>query len=154
MRDSFIRYRYTVRMDDMNQYGFMHGGRLLTISDETGFLAAHRHSGTDCLTVAVHRARFYRPLQQDENLLFEAQVGLTGNTSLWVPVRVLTQNHRHPAMESVIVFVAVNESGRPQKVPGVVAETTAEQQLQSRVRSLFEQVREKSCSNNHPEICR
>ncbi|MFQ5355709.1 MAG: acyl-CoA thioesterase [Mariprofundaceae bacterium] len=138
----------------MNQYGFMHGGRLLTISDETGFLAAHKHTGTDCLTVAVHHVRFYRPLQQKETLLFEAQVGLTGNTSLWVPVRVLTQDHRQPAMEAVIVFVAVNESRCPQKVSGVVAESTAEQQLQSRVRALFEQVRKKTGSNNLPEICR
>ncbi len=144
MHDSLIRHHYTVREADLNQYGLMHGGRLLTLADETGFLAAHRHANADCLTLAVYRARFYRSLPLGRRLIFEARVAFTGRTSLWVPVRVEDGQGRKPAMESVIIFVAVDKDKRPREVPQVVAQTSSEQELQSRIRRLHARIREET----------
>jgi len=136
MGDSFIRYNYCVRGVDLNHYGIMHGGRLLTLSDEVGFLAAHKHAGMDCLTQGVHQALFYQPARRGQNLVFEAQVAWVGNTSLWVPIRVYNQRAENVIMEAVMVFVAVDENMHPQHAPPVRPGSESEQRLHDRIQRL------------------
>ncbi len=136
MRDSFIRYDYCVRGADLNHYGIMHGGRLLTLSDEVGFLAAHKHAGMDCLTQGVHQALFYQPARLGQNLVFEAQVAWVGNTSMWVPVRVYNQQDGDTVMEVIMVFVAVDENMRPRHAPPVRPGSESEQRLHDRIQRL------------------
>jgi len=128
--DTAIRRDYTILTSDLNGYGFMHGGRLLMLADEAGFLAAHDFCKTDCLTVAVHQARFHRPAYKDERLILKAQVAFTGKTSLWVPVSILMANE-HLVMEAVVVYTAVDAQRSPVKVPAVTANNATEHQLQA-----------------------
>lgn len=132
--DSFTRISYHIRAQDMNQYGSIHGGRLLTLADEVGFLAAHRHAGQACLTVGVHQARFYRGAEAGMQLDIEARVGLTGHTSLWVPVRMALAGE--DIMDAVYVYVAVDARGAPCPVPSVVADTEDAQALQARMQAM------------------
>jgi len=127
MSDSLVQQHYCVQKGDLNGYGIMHGGRLLTLCDNVGFLAAHAHSGMSCLTVGVHQGRFYQPVKQGQELVIKAQVALAGNTCLWVPVRVSKESHT--VMEVTMVFVAMNAEGRPQKVPGLKPGSQPEQDL-------------------------
>jgi len=128
--DTAIRRDYTILASDLNGYGFMHGGRLLMLADETGFLAAHNFCKTDCLTVAVHQARFHRPAYKDDHLILQAQVAFTGKTSLWVPVSILMANE-HLMMEAIVVYTAVDAQRSPVKVPAVTASNATEHQLQA-----------------------
>jgi len=128
--DTAIRRDYTVLASDLNGYGFMHGGRLLMLADEAGFLAAHDFCKTDCLTVAVHQARFHHPAYKDDHLILQAQVVFTGKTSLWVPVSILMANE-HLMMEAVVVYTAVDAQRSPVKVPAVTASNATEHQLQA-----------------------
>jgi len=84
IQDSICHQHYTVEASDLNHYGIMHGGRLLTLCDETGYLSARRHAGGNCLTRAVHQARFQHPAHVGEQLILQAVVGLTGHSSLSV----------------------------------------------------------------------
>jgi len=136
MGDSFIRYDYCVRGADLNHYGIMHGGRLLTLSDDAGFLAAHKHAGMDCLTRGVHQALFYRPARRGQNLVFEAQVAWVGNTSLWVPVSVYHQKDENAIMEAIMVFVAVDKNMRPQHAPPIKPVSESERRLHDRIQRL------------------
>ena len=128
--DTAISKDYTVLTGDLNGYGFMHGGRLLMLADETGFLAANHFCDRDCLTVAVHQARFHRPAYQNEHLILQARVAFTGKTSLWVPVSILAA-HDRLIMEAVVVYTAVDAQRSPVKVPAVTAHNAAEHQLQA-----------------------
>jgi len=129
--DTTIRMVYHIHPRDMNQYGSIHGGRLLTLADETGFLAAHGHAGQRCVTVGVHQARFFRGAAAGVHIEIEAQVALTGSTSLWVPIRMrLAQEERALVMDAVYVYVAVDENGRPQPVADISAYTSDERTLQ------------------------
>jgi uncharacterized protein (TIGR00369 family) len=131
--DTTIRIGYHIRPQDMNHYGTIHGGRLLTLADETGFLAAHGHAGQRCLTAGVYQARFYRSAAAGEQIEIQAQVALVGRTSMWVPVRMrLTDNDHSPVMDAVYVFVAVNDHGRPEPIAEITAETEEEKALQAR----------------------
>ncbi len=126
---------YTVQNADLNGYHVLHGGRLLTLADEVGFLAAHGFCNRDCLTVAVHRARFYRPCPEGELIHLQAQVGLTGNSSIWVQIEV-TNNQKACVMDAVIVYAAVDKQRRPVKVGQVQAETPQEKKLQQYMQQL------------------
>ncbi|HXH65293.1 MAG TPA: hotdog domain-containing protein [Mariprofundaceae bacterium] len=137
--DTIIRIGYHIRSQDMNRYGSIHGGRLLTLADETGFLAAYRHAGQRCLTVGVHQAHFFRGAATGEQIEIEARVALTGHTSLWVPVRMwLAQGDQAPVMDAVYVFVAIDEHGRPEPVTGIAAHTEEEKALQARILAMRE----------------
>ena len=132
--DSLTRTSYHIRTQDMNQYSSIHGGRLLTLADEIGFLAAHRHAGGRCLTVGVHQARFYRGAEAGMQLDIEARVGLTGHSSLWVPVRMVLTGE--DIMDAVYVYVAVDARGTPCPVPGVVADSEDAAALQARMQAM------------------
>ena len=132
--DSLTCISYHIRAQDMNQYGSIHGGRLLTLADEVGFLAAHRHAGQRCLTVGVHQARFYRGAEAGMQIDIETRVALTGRTSMWVPVRMALAGE--DIMDAVYVYVAVDARGAPSPVPSVVADTREERELQARMQTL------------------
>jgi uncharacterized protein (TIGR00369 family) len=132
--DSLTRTSYHIRAEDMNRYGSIHGGRLLTLADEIGFLAAHRHAGERCLTVGVHQAGFHRGATAGMQLDIEARVALTGRTSLWVPVRMSLAGE--DIMDAVYVYVAVDALGTPSPVPTVVADTDDERALQTRMQAM------------------
>jgi len=130
-----ISKAYTVQTGDLNGYNVLHGGQLLTLADELGFLAAHGFCNRDCLTVAVHRARFHRPCLVGELIHIQAQVGLTGNSSIWVLIEVSNDQHAC-VMDAVIVYSAVDKQRRPVKVGNIRAATAQEEQLQQHMRQL------------------
>lgn len=132
--DTLVRIDYDIRSQDMNHYGTIHGGRLLTLADETGFLSAHHHAGQRCLTAGVYQARFFRSAATGERIEIEARVALVGRTSLWVPVRMwLAKEDQAPLMDAVYVYVAVDADGHPQPVAGISAQSPDEKALQARI---------------------
>lgn len=144
MHASRTDYDYRVTATDLNRYGFMHGGRLLTLADEVAYMAARQHAPGDYLTLAVHRARFHRPAQLGQILRCRAQVAMTGKSSLWVPVDV-DDGEGGRIMEAVFVFVAVGKDMRPRRVPAVVAVSEAERKLQASMQALHAQTRHGRC---------
>jgi len=147
--DTAIRKDYTVLAGDLNGYGFIHGGRLLMLADEAGFLAAHGFCKTDCLTVAVHQARFHHPAYKDEHLILQAQVAFTGKTSLWVPVSILAAD-KQLIMESIIVYTAVDAQRSPVRVPNIKANNAAEHQLQADIIRLRKFIRSDHAGDIQP----
>jgi len=114
----------------------MHGGRLLTLCDEVGYVAARKHAGGDCLTRAVHQAQFHHAIQEGEQLTFRARVGLTGHSSLWVFIEVLSIKGNRCMMDAVFVYAAIDEHRHVRQVPAIDAETNEERQLQDRLKSM------------------
>ena len=139
--DTLFRHDYTVEASDLNQYGIMHGGRLLTVCDEVAYVSAHKHAGCACLTRAVHQANFNMPAHENEILTISAQVGLTGLSSLWVDVNVINA-HKIIMMDAVFVFVALDEHRQTQHVAPVYALSDAEKLLQKRLSRMKSQLNE------------
>ncbi len=138
IQHSEFYHAYKVTTADLNRYGIMHGGRLLTLCDEVGYIAARKHADGDCLTRAVHQAQFHHAVQAGDEITFHARVGLTGHSSLWVFVEIInTKDGRH-IMDAVFVYVAIDESLHVRQVPAIHAETDEEKQLQSRLKRIRE----------------
>lgn len=125
---SFVRHEGRVEKSDLNGYGLMHGGRLLTICDEIGYLSARKHAECDCLTRSAHHIQFYSMLREKESFSVEARVLLTGTTSLWVECAV--KQAGETAMSAVFVYIAVNRDFRPVAIPAIRAENREEEHAQ------------------------
>jgi acyl-CoA hydrolase len=125
---------FRVHEADLNGYGFMHGGRLITLCDETAYLAAMRHCGCDCLTRAIHQASFHAPLHPNDSFEIIARPALTGKSSIWVACEAIRDDS--VVMDAVLVFVAVDKALQPVSVPELIAESEDERQLVQQLRAM------------------
>jgi acyl-CoA hydrolase len=121
---------------DVNLLGTVHGGVVMRLVDSVAGAAASRHSGGPAVTVAMDEMVFLVPVRVGDLVHAHAQVNWAGRTSLEVGVRVTGErwDQAGPATHvasAYLVFVAVDEEGRPRPVPGVVPETDADRQRQA-----------------------
>lgn len=137
---SLVSHNASVKKSDLNGYGFMHGGKLLTLCDEIGYLAAKKHAEADCLTRAVHNTQFLSMMKENEPFSVQAKVVLTGKTTLWVSC--IVKNDRQTVMSAVFVFIAVDKQFRSIPVPAIQTESSEEKNEQALMQQLYHQVTE------------
>jgi uncharacterized protein (TIGR00369 family) len=132
--DSSVTLTQMMEVTDANVAGNVHGGVIMRLVDTAAALAAIKHSGGLALTVAIDEMTFLEPVQIGEVIVLRAAVNDVGTTSMECGVRVdahdpVTAAVRH-VNSAYLVFVAVDEDGRPRPVPDLVAETDAERRRQ------------------------
>ena len=116
--------------NDTNTLGNLLGGRLMHFIDLTGAMAAYRHSRTHVVTAAMDHIDFIRPVRLGDLLTLKSSVNRAFTSSMEVGVKVWAENTRTGEVVHVasayLVFVAVDEHGRSQTVPGLLPETPDE----------------------------
>ena len=115
---------------EANVHGNVHGGVIMKLVDEAGGVAALHHCRRPLVTVAIDSLSFLHPVRIGNLLTLHAEVTHAGRTSLEAEVRVeaenmLTGQVTHVA-SAYVVYVALDERGRPTPVPPLVAETDEE----------------------------
>ncbi len=138
IRNSYVQHKGDVSKEDLNQYEVMHGGRLLTLCDEVGYLAAKKHAECDCLTRAVHQAQFRAMLKEGDTFTIEAKVVLCGNSTLWTDCQI--KKAGESVMSALFVYIAVDKTFKPVSIPPVYAENESEQALQAQVQAFRDRV--------------
>ena len=123
-----------MEVTDANVAGNVHGGVIMRLVDTAAALAAIKHSGGVALTVGIDEMTFLEPVQIGEVVVLRACVNDVGRTSMECGVRVeaedpLTGIIRH-VNSAYLVFVAVDEKGRPRPVPPLIAESEEERRRQ------------------------
>lgn len=131
-------HKGVVQQSDLNGYGLMHGGRLLTLCDEVGYLAAMKHCECDCLTRAAHEVIFDAFMREGDIYSVEARVVLTGSTTLWVQCRVLHEQKK--VMSAVFVYIAVDKELHSIPVPEIFSASDEEKAEQQRMEALRNRV--------------
>ena len=130
-RSELIRW---MGVQDANHVGFVHGGIVMKTCDEAAAIAAIRHSGCRVVTAGVDRMTFTEPVYVGELLNCFASINAAWRTSMEVGVRVEAENprtgERRHTSTAYVTMVALDEHGKPTAVPGVLAESEAEQQRQ------------------------
>lgn len=116
--------------DMANFAGNVHGGTILKYLDSVAYACASRYSGSYVVTLSVDQVMFLQPIHVGELVTFLASVNYTGNSSMEVGIRVITENIqqrqvRH-ANSCYFTMVAVDAERKPVKVPPLVT-VTAEQ---------------------------
>jgi acyl-CoA hydrolase len=116
---------------DVNLLGTVHGGVVMRLVDSVAGAVAGRHSGGPAVTVSMDEMVFLKPVRVGDLIHVHAQVNWAGRTSMEVGVRVTAErwNKTTPpehVASAYLVFVAVDDDGRPRTVPRVVAEDGAD----------------------------
>ena len=114
---------------DTNLLGSVHGGVVMKLVDDVAGVVAQRHSGGPAVTASMDEMDFVEPVRVGDLVHAEAQVNWAGRTSMEVGVRVLAEPWNEAGVEPVrvatayLVFVAIDEDGRPRPVPPLEPET-------------------------------
>src|SRR5215472_9123521 len=115
---------------DANGYGNVHGGVIMRFVDEAGGAAAIRHSQSRCVTVALDHMSFDAPAYIGDIVTVDAFLTFTGHTSMEVQCEVTAESIPTGAKRRVstcyIVFVAIDENGKPATVPPLIPQTDEE----------------------------
>ena len=115
---------------DANQRGYVHGGVIMHLMDEAAGTVAIRHSQRPCVTASIDRMNFFAPVYVGNLLILKASVNFVGKTSLEIGVKIEAEDmmtgKRVHTNSSYLVYVALDDDGRPTSVPRVVPESKAE----------------------------
>ena len=113
--------------DMANFSGNVHGGTILKLLDQVAYACASRYAGEYVVTLSVDQVMFRQPIHVGELVTLLASVNYTGNTSMEVGVKVITENIRgrsvRHANSCFFTMVAVGEDGKPTAIAPLEPET-------------------------------
>lgn len=115
---------------ETNPLNNLFGGELLARMDRAASIAARRHSRRIVVTAAVNHVAFNRSIPLGSVVTIEAKVSRAFSTSMEVYLDVWIEDRESgecvKANEAIYTFVAVDETGRPVKIPELIAESSIE----------------------------
>jgi acyl-CoA hydrolase len=113
-----------------NVRGDLFGGELMALVDQAAAVAAIRHAGGPAVTATIERVDFRERIPVGALVTCQASVDFVGNSSMHISVEVYSEQvstgerrHTHTAH---VVFVAVDEQGKPKRVPRLIPENEEE----------------------------
>lgn len=128
--DSIAEQVYVIRPEYMNGGGRLFGGRLMEWIDGVAGLVAIRHAQSHVITAAVDNLKFIRGAYQNDLVVLRGKLTYVGNTSMEVRVDTYVEDYfegtRRPINRAYLIMVAVDEEGKPRKVPEIILENESE----------------------------
>ena len=130
VEDSSMVFVMQMTHQDANIMGNVHGGVIMKQVDNTTGIVATRHSHGAVVTASIDRLDFYSPVYVGDLLRIKACINLVGKTSMEIGAKVEAENFitgevRHTA-SAYLTFVALDENGKPKKVPDLLFENDDE----------------------------
>lgn len=117
-----------------NIAGIVHGGEIMKLVDTAAGLSAIKHAGGMCVTVSMDEMSFLHPVHVGDLVTVAASVNDVGRTSLEVGVRVdvedVVSGDRKHTSSAYLVFVALDEDGKPRAVPPLIPGNATERRRQ------------------------
>ena len=146
---SSITLRFLAEPNTVNFGGKVHGGTVMKWIDEAGYACATTWAKRYCVTVYVGGIRFHRPIRIGELVEVEARLAYTGTSSMNLAVEVrsgdiktdLKATGLQKTTECIIVFVGLDEDGRPAPVDSFAPGTPGEVALAERVKASLDAAR-------------
>lgn len=137
--------RRIMELMDGNGQGNVHGGVIMRMVDEAAAIVAMKHAQKPVVTARVERFDFLAPAYIGDVVSVHCALNYVGRTSMEVGVEVraediLSGDIRNIA-SSYLIFVALDEHGKPAPVPPLVPadEEEAERIEQARIRRMHMQ---------------
>lgn len=129
-KSNSITFQFISEPTEVNFGGKVHGGAVMKWIDQTAFACARNWAESYCVTVYVGGIQFYKPINIGEVIKIDATVIYTGNSSIHIAAEVYSRKISSSEFEKkthcIIVFVSVNDEGRPQAVRKWVPKTEKE----------------------------
>jgi len=119
-----------VLQNDTNNLDNLMGGRLLYWMDITAGITAQRHCNRTSVTASVNNVSFNNPIPRGSIVTIEASISRSFTSSMEIFLDVWAEDtlsgEKTKCNEAIYTFVAVNNLGKPVKVPPVTPETKLE----------------------------
>lgn len=148
-----VTLRFLAEPADVNFGGKMFGGAVMKWIDLAGFACASGWSESYCVTAYVGGIGFERPIMIGSLVEARAQVVLTGTSSMHIAVDVYSRGLRETewarTTHCLVVFVAVDEAGKPHPVPPWVPETEADRLLADYAEDMKVQAKQMEAKRAH-----
>jgi acyl-CoA hydrolase len=123
---------------DANTYGNVHGGAIMRMVDEAAAIVAVRHARRPVVTARVERFDFLEPAYIGNVVTVDCAMNYVGRTSMEVGVEVAAEDlmtgEIRKVASSQLIYVALDENGRPTPVPPLVPADAQEEARMGRVR--------------------
>ena len=131
--------RRLMELMDANAHGNVHGGVIMRVVDESAAIVAIKHSqNPKVVTARVERFDFLAPAYIGNVVSIHCAMNFVGRTSMEVGVEVMAEDIitgevRHIA-SSYVIYVALDENGKPTPVPPLMPADDAEKTIIERAR--------------------
>ena len=140
--DREVTLRFFAEPCAINFAGKVHGGTVMKWIDQAGYACAVGWSKLYCVTVYVGGIRFYTPVHIGDLVEVHAKVIYTGTTSMHIAVDVWARDPKaaefHKTTHCIIIFVAVDDAGKPIPVPPWHPESDGDVALQGYAKKLMD----------------
>jgi acyl-CoA hydrolase len=126
--------RRLMELIDANAHGNVHGGAIMRLVDESAAIVAIKHSQCPTVVTArVERFDFLAPAFIGDVVSVQCEMHYVGRTSMEVGVEIMAENIvtgevRHIG-SSYVIYVALDENGKPTPVPPLVPANDQEKEI-------------------------
>ncbi len=128
-----VVFRFLAEPADVNFGGKVFGGAVMKWIDQAGFACAVGWSGQYSVTAYVGGIAFEKAINIGDIVEVRARVLHTGSSSMHIAVGVWARNPRGASCartsHCLMVFVAIDEHGKPSPVPTLLPANEREQAL-------------------------
>lgn len=128
--ESVVETRYLVMPDQVNTYGTVFGGVIMSWIDMVAGMVAQRHSEGVSVTASIDQIVFITPICVGDHVILKASVNYVGTTSMEIGVRVTREDpvtgQRIHATTAFLTFVGLDEKRCPRIIPDIKPETEEE----------------------------
>lgn len=137
-----ITLRFLAEPSDVNFGGKVHGGSVMKWIDQAGYTCAANWSGQYAVTIYVGGIRFFKPISIGDLVEINAKIIYTGNTSMHISIDVFAGNPRQQqktkTTHCVMVFAAVDDTGKTVPVPKWIPQTASEISMEGYAKKLMD----------------
>lgn len=110
-RESKVVQTHRIFPFDLNPFGFLYGGRLMTLVDDAASISVSRHCRRGAVTASLDQFNFLKPLHANHSVCIETYISGVHRKSMEVFVKVIGEDlvtgERYLAATSFMTFVAI-----------------------------------------------
>ncbi|GAA2915339.1 acyl-CoA thioesterase [Enterococcus pseudoavium] len=135
-RESRVIQTHRIFPFDLNPFGYLFGGKLMTLIDDAASISISRHCRRGAVTASLDNLNFLHPLHANHSVCVKCYVSGSHHKSMEVFVKVigedLTTGERYLAATCFTTFVAVPSHMNEEQtftVPQVIPETAEEKMV-------------------------
>ncbi|MBR2046219.1 MAG: acyl-CoA thioesterase [Agathobacter sp.] len=127
--ESLVETVHIVRPNDLNGANRLFGGILMQWIDEVAAIVAKRHCNCNVTTASVDNLTFLHGAYNNDLIVIKGKMTWVGKSSMEVCVDTYVENRqgeRNRINNAHFMIVALDDNGKPVRVPRLILETEDE----------------------------